>query len=231
MNKILLFLFFLTYCITYPAEMSKRLKNKLSNENIQDLDIIILFNNQNNNSQNYTFSEYILFLQNNSQISKEVFTEYIKNNNLQNQIKEIEFFWIANLAKVKCTPNFIEQIKLFDIIEYIDLDEVISPTTVTNFNIVEKISNIQPGLKIVNADKLWKLGITGKGILVMNIDTGVDGYHQSLKVRWYGNLTNPKFAWFDPKWNTSFPADSSKQGTTGFGHCTHNGYNLWESWN
>jgi hypothetical protein len=41
---------------------------------------------------------------------------------------------------------------------------------------------LKSGLKIINADKLWALGFTGQGRMVMNIDTGVHLNHPALSL-------------------------------------------------
>ena len=50
---------------------------------------------------------------------------------------------------------------------------------------------------------MWALGFDGTGVLVANIDTGVDGAHAALASRWRGAADpryadNPEWAWLDP---------------------------------
>lgn len=47
------------------------------------------------------------------------------------------------------------------------------------------------GIKRLGADRLWQAGITGKGVIVAHLDTGVDGTHPALR----GAIA--KFAQFD----------------------------------
>lgn len=218
-NVLLCIILLFINALIFPSNISSRLQQKLITEQNSYFDVIILFKSKTI-EKNGDIASKIKMLQNNSSETQEIFNFYIKNNQLENEIFEKEFFWIANIAKIKCTAKFIEKIKYLEIIEYIDIDAELSLDNATNLEIVENITTVQPGLKIVNAHKLWQLGITGKGIIVMNIDTGVDGNHPALKDKWLGLSTNPKQAWFDPKWNTSFPVDSSKS-ATGFGHGTH----------
>lgn len=86
---------------------------------------------------------------------------------------------------------------------------------------------ITNSLFAINADRVWReLGITGAGSLVANLDTGVDGNHPALSVRWRGN-TNPwQECWRDGIGNTTFPTDYNGHGThtmgtmAGAGHAT-----------
>ncbi len=59
----------------------------------------------------------------------------------------------------------------------------------------------EPNLRAINANRLWELGYTGQGTLVMNIDTGVNGVHPALASRWRGNQPGVQWyhAWFDQK--------------------------------
>ena len=61
------------------------------------------------------------------------------------------------------------------------------------------LNQLRTGLKVIKADKLWRLGFTGAGRTVMNIDTGVDGLHPAFAPRWWGNNGRPWYhAWYDP---------------------------------
>lgn len=77
------------------------------------------------------------------------------------------------------------------------------------------------GVGAVGADRVWKgLGVTGKGIVVGNIDTGVDWNHPALKTRYRGyderglSPVNHLHSWFDPTNEAAFyPSDVNGHGT------------------
>ncbi len=78
----------------------------------------------------------------------------------------------------------------------------------------------EPGIRIIQADRVWnELGITGDGVLVANIDTGVDGNHPAFSNRWRGVADpryegHPEWAWFDPfEGRNDFPYDDNGHGT------------------
>jgi bacillopeptidase F len=75
----------------------------------------------------------------------------------------------------------------------------------------------EPGVVAVRAPEVWGMGITGEGVLVATLDTGVEGSHPALASRWRGNdpayAGNPEWAWFDPVSSTTFPTAFGSHGT------------------
>lgn len=64
-------------------------------------------------------------------------------------------------------------------------------------------------LLMVNAPALWDLGYTGQGIVVANVDSGVDGNHPALAGGWRGGANS----WFDPRGEYAAPYHPSGHGT------------------
>ncbi|MEZ4770131.1 MAG: S8 family serine peptidase [Caldilineales bacterium] len=82
----------------------------------------------------------------------------------------------------------------------------------------------------INADDVWALGYTGAGMVVANLDTGVDYTHPALVGKYRGNQGGGpggpfehNYNWFDPYWNTTSPHALPWQagGTVPSGHGTH----------
>jgi uncharacterized repeat protein (TIGR01451 family) len=64
-------------------------------------------------------------------------------------------------------------------------------------------TGIEPNISHVGADQVWtEMGITGQGIVVANIDTGVRYTHEALSSQYRGNLGGGSFDhnhnWWDP---------------------------------
>jgi subtilisin family serine protease len=74
---------------------------------------------------------------------------------------------------------------------------------------------------MINANKvITDLNITGKGIIIGQTDSGVDGRHDQLEESYRGFGTRDDYNWFDP-WNHSpFPTDLGGHGTMTLGIIT-----------
>lgn len=74
-------------------------------------------------------------------------------------------------------------------------------------------TDIEWNLTSIEADKVWKMGITGKGIVVGQSDSGVQGDHVELADGYRGKTDGNDYNWFDP-WNQSqSPVDIGGHGT------------------
>ncbi len=130
-------------------------------------------------------------------------------------------YWVANVVRVDAEPAFIEA--LADRLDVGQIYPNYQITLVAPVSAREKDAgcgprSVEPGVQAVRAPEVWALGITGAGVLVANIDTGVDGSHPALADRWAGTLPqydgHPEWAWFDPYgYNNTFPFDDSGHGT------------------
>jgi serine protease AprX len=65
----------------------------------------------------------------------------------------------------------------------------------------------------INAPQLWNLGFTGQGIVVANMDSGVDLDHPDLNSRWRGGENS----WYDPHGEHNTPYDNDGHGTQTMG--------------
>lgn len=132
--------------------------------------------------------------------------------------------WIINAVTLYATPDFIEELSRRDDVGTIYPlypIELIEPVKIGPRQDKPK-EQVEPGVVVTGAPELWAIGIDGTGVLVCNIDTGVDGNHKALKDRWRGNDPGVPYsaAWFDPVTNTNFPFDSWGHGTHTMGTIT-----------
>ncbi len=69
-------------------------------------------------------------------------------------------------------------------------------------------------LQTIGADRVWsELGVTGKGIIVGQSDSGVDGSHPELRDSYRGQNGKNDYNWFDPWYNSTAPTDIGGHGT------------------
>ncbi len=91
----------------------------------------------------------------------------------------------------------------------------------TNSDPVSQPSEPSWNLSMIGADKVKnELGITGKGVLIGQADSGVDGRHPELASSYRGFEGTDDYNWLDP-WNqTPFPVDVEGHGTATLGLIT-----------
>jgi hypothetical protein len=68
-------------------------------------------------------------------------------------------------------------------------------------------------LEAMHVPALWAQGVQGDGVVVANMDTGVDLAHPDLAARWRGGANS----WFDPWHESTTPADPNGHGTQTMG--------------
>jgi bacillopeptidase F len=137
----------------------------------------------------------------------------------QGRIQRYDTFWISNVIRVDAVAREIKLIARRD-----DVDRVYFNYEIETIEPVETSPApggvalaAEPGVAAVRAPEVWAQGITGAGVLVATLDTGVEGSHPALASRWRGldpaYAGNPEWAWFDPVTNTTFPTAFGSHGT------------------
>jgi subtilisin family serine protease len=132
------------------------------------------------------------------------------------ELGKVRTYWLApfvsavvatrDLARVEALPGveaIIEDAPI-QLIEPIESDATIGAAPAAD---ATAASQNAVGVKAV-----WQRGITGKGVLVASIDTGVDGTHPSLANRYRGLTASASASWRDPEGGT-FPNDARGHGT------------------
>jgi subtilisin family serine protease len=80
-----------------------------------------------------------------------------------------------------------------------------------------RLNAVEWNVQMINADDVWAQGITGEGVVVANIDTGVRYTHEALVNQYRGNNGDGTFShdynWWDPNMALAAPADNVDHGT------------------
>jgi len=158
----------------------------------------------------------ITALQNTSEQTQAAFLQQLGRFESEGNLSDIQRFWIRNIIVAHATPHVVEEIASLTEVKTIYFDSPLErDVPVSSFSGDSNPESSEPGLRAINAHKLWELGYTGAGRLVMSIDTGVNGNNQSFNTRWRGAQPGilPTWAWFDPTGGTPFPGDCDGHGT------------------
>ncbi len=123
-------------------------------------------------------------------------------NNGGRQLREL---WAINGIAVTARASVIRQLALRFGIESIRLDSTLQ-APVTTFGTA---APPEWNLNVMRAPEMWSLGHSGAGVVVANMDTGVDAVHPDLAAQWRGGDNS----WYDPHGEHVTPHDSDGHGT------------------
>src|SRR5262245_55151894 len=131
----------------------------------------------------------------------------LERRQAQGKVTNIEPLWIVNAIAVTATPAVIKEIAArHDVREIRPNSVVAAPQTAA----MATSSVPETNVSLVNAPALWDLGYRGQGMVVANMDTGVDVSHPDLASRWRGGTNS----WYDPNGeHPTTPTDVSGHGT------------------
>jgi bacillopeptidase F len=133
------------------------------------------------------------------------------------EIERDRAYWLVNAFSLSATPSVIRELAARPDVARVFLDGILELERTTDERPAPSApGQAEVGLVAVNARALWELGYTGAGVIVMNIDTGVDGSHAALASRWQGAIPGPagQDAWFDPvNEECATPCDYDTHGT------------------
>jgi bacillopeptidase F len=104
--------------------------------------------------------------------------------------KKIKSLWLINGMAVTAKSDVIEELATLPGVEDIRLDGVITIPEVA----LEAGATPEWNISAIRAPELWNLGFTGQGIVVANMDSGVDMDHPDLGSKWRGGANS----WFNP---------------------------------
>ena len=115
-------------------------------------------------------------------------------------------FWVFNGISARVPADHIEKIAQLPEIRQIRMERVFT------LQVTDTVGNGIPewNIEAVRAPELWAMGFTGQGVVVANMDSGVDVSHPDLIAGWRGG-TNSWFDAFDT--TTTEPRDGNGHGT------------------
>jgi len=150
-------------------------------------------------------SKIIKALKNKKNSTQKHLTAFLKKRNVNSIIP----LWIINGMAITAKADIIRHLSHYPQIESIRPDYMIQVPQTTYGSLTIPEWNIE----MIQASKLWDLGYTGQGIVLANMDTGVDVNHPDLNDKWRGGTNS----WFDPYHEHHTPYDRDSHGTQTMG--------------
>ena len=117
--------------------------------------------------------------------------------------------WIANEITVHAAPSVIKELSGQPEVLAVR-PEVVLQAPAASAAATAPTGTVEPNVSLVNAPAMWNRGLLGQGVVVANMDTGVDGSQPDLSANWRGGTNS----WYDPNGqHPSTPTDVNGHGT------------------
>jgi subtilisin family serine protease len=133
-------------------------------------------------------------------------------------------FWIVNAVYVEGTLTDAQALERRADVALVRTDArvAVAPQVSAPASLDERCSSdgnpVCWNIRAIGADRVWnEFGITGQGVTVASIDTGVLGIHPALRDRYRGALGggmyDHNYNWYDPQGVFPMPVDQNGHGT------------------
>lgn len=117
--------------------------------------------------------------------------------------------WLINGVALTASKEVVEDLSTFPRVEEIRVDKAFTlPPLLTSVS-----ASAEWNLAMIRAPELWAMGYRGQGVVVANMDSGVDKNHPDLESRWRGGSNS----WYDPYGEHETPFDAKGHGTSTMG--------------
>jgi len=139
-------------------------------------------------------------LQNKAEFFQRSLKSFLELRRGQGQVGTYKPFWIFNGFSITAAPGVIRELAARADVKRVEADAV---------DIVPAAMPPEPNLSLIGAPEVWNLGFYGQGVVVANLDSGVDNTHPDLANRWRGGSNS----WYDPYAQHATPYDPTGHGT------------------
>jgi len=127
----------------------------------------------------------------------------------QGKVATYTSLWIYDAIAVTAVPDVISELATRPEVARVEPDLSLPAPTSTAATLADAASPASNVARI-DAPAMWDLGFRGQGIVVANMDTGVDASHPELASRWRGGSNS----WYDPYGqHPTTPTDVNGHGT------------------
>ncbi|MUV37304.1 Bacillopeptidase [Lentibacillus sp. JNUCC-1] len=149
---------------------------------------------------------------------------YLEKATKNEHVKAFNSYYIVNGFSVTGDVDSMEEIAQFSEVKSVLLDEekkLILPEEQPDQQKTEKSAaeDVAWNIERMGVPEVWDRGYDGEGVVVANIDSGVDWAHPALKEKYRGydpdhpDDPNHEFNWHDATSNIGVPVDSNGHGT------------------
>jgi subtilisin family serine protease len=151
--------------------------------------------------------------------------ELLEQGAASGAVDSYQTFWVNNSIVITARASFVTGLSTREEIEYITLDRIHyrkdplkQNSRITAIPHPDTLRAQSYPIRTLELDKLWDRGLTGKGVLVCAIGSGIDGSHALLGPKWRGqNGGTSAESWFDPVDGSTFPFDDEPVASHGTG--------------
>ena len=128
-------------------------------------------------------------------------------------VRRIRPFWIVNAIEVVGTPRVLAELRADRDVASVRPNAVLTQPRRARLAAAPTAPPTD-GVAVIGAPALWRMGITGAGVTVASLDSGVDASHPALAAAFRGG----RGSWFDPSGqHPGGPVDTSGHGTATLG--------------
>lgn len=132
-------------------------------------------------------------------------------------VGNLRYYWGVNMLNIDVKRDYVYRISEYKGIKYVDLNTPryrIPEIIKTEENEAAKtVNGAEPGLKTINAHKLWEMGYSGRNILFLSMDTGVFPEHPAISDNFAGNHFPLSQCWYGVRNQEPIDHASSSHGT------------------
>lgn len=139
-------------------------------------------------------------------------------------VREIDRLWIVNAIVAELDPAAVAALEADPAVAEVVPDRRLTPgmrpedrpTPVGRATVQDPSDEIA----LLNVPQVWAEGITGKGAIVANVDTGVNADDETFGDRWRGYVAGSDASWYAPIPLTVYPEDDGSIFGVGHGSAT-----------
>lgn len=150
---------------------------------------------------------------------------YLEEAKEKGHVDTYKAHYIVNIIVVTGTKEVAENLAKYKEVNKVLPNEKVQLHQTDHSAVKAQVDSIEWNIDRVNAPEVWEQGITGEGIVIATIDSGVEWNHPALKLSYRGYDTktgeiNHDFSWYDAAYADS-EKDASLIPIDRNGHGTH----------